>query len=316
MTLEEFSKKFPVRCILGTFAIAINFISLICPQFPIWLAKKMKALLSIRLNNLLFEQLYVYSRIAPKLRISTNHIFCNTGLDINLQLNLCDYTQGSFYFNGLPDFFLDLVAFSNERTAFFDLGSNMGIISAGLSKFIPPDNIVAVESMPDTFLRLQQVFNDNCPNASAFNMALSSGRGTLKFHIPSSDSGSSSASLTPDELISTRRPNIEVRTLDVACDTFDNFYQELNLKRPFSSLERHAFKIDVEGHEIQVIQGMKNYFSEYKGAVLLIVEVRPNTRDAVNENLSGHGFIRVCKDCHDSSDLPLRDFIYMRKVDI
>jgi len=311
MTLEQLCSSLPARLALDILARFLLAVSIVSPGIPARVAKRMRGFFSTRLNKVLHESLFVYSKQHLATQVAPDFIFCNTLINLDLRLNIRDYVQGHFYFSGLPDFFIELVSFSDERTAFFDLGANMGIISAALSKYIPQENIVAIEPMLATYERLHQVFADNCPRATAFNLALSSKRGLLELYIPSSDSGSATASLSPSELVAARRPDIQVLARSAACEPFDDFYTSLTSVGRLGSLERHAFKIDVEGHEVEVIEGMKDYLASYNGTVLMVVEVRASTTQAVHQILTGHGFTLLRKENPAINHLS-RDSIYLR----
>ena len=311
MTLEQLGNTLPARLALGVLARILAALSIISPNMPARVAKRMRGSFSTRFNNVLHENLFVYSKQHLAAQVTPGFIFLNTAISLDLCLNIRDYVQGHFYFGGLPDFFIELVSFSDQRTAFFDLGANMGIISAALSKYIPQENIVAIEPMLATYERLQHVFADNCPRATAFNLALSSKKGFLDLYIPSSDSGSATASLSPSELVTARRPDIQVMARAVPCEPFDDFYVSLAPLGRLSSLERHAFKIDVEGHEVEVIEGMKDYLASYNGTVLIVVEVRAFTTQAVHQILTGHGFTLLRKEDPAINHLS-RDLIYLR----
>jgi len=311
MTLEQLGNTLPARLALGVLARILAALSIISPNMPARVAKKMRGFFSTRFNNVIHENLFVYSKQHLAAQITPGFISCNSLINLHLCLNIRDYVQGHFYFSGLPDFFIELVSFSDERTAFFDLGANMGIISAALSKYIPQENIVAIEPMLATYKRLQHVFADNCPRATAFNLALSSKKGFLDLYIPSSDSGSATASLSPSELVAARRPDIQVLARAAACEPFDDFYTSLTSVGRLGSLERHAFKIDVEGHEVEVIEGMKDYLASYNGTVLMVVEVRASTTQAVHQILTGHGFTLLRKENPAINHLS-RDSIYLR----
>jgi FkbM family methyltransferase len=311
MTLEQLGNTLPARLVLGVLARILAALSIISPKIPARVAKMMRGFFSTRFNNVLHENLFVYSKQHLATNVAPDFIFCNTLINLDLCLNIRDYVQGHFYFSGLPDFFIELVSFSDQRTAFFDLGANMGIISAALSKYIPQENIVAIEPMLATYERLQQVFADNCPRAAAFNLALSSKKGFLDLYIPSSDSGSATASLSPSELVAARRPDIQVLARAAACKPFDDFYASLTSVGRLGFLERHAFKIDVEGHEVEVIEGMKDYLASYNGTVFMVIEVRPSTTQAVHQILTSHGFNLLRKEDPPNNHFSL-DLIYLR----
>ena len=81
--------------------------------------------------------------------------------------------QAHFYFHGFPAFFPELLYFCDNKTAFFDLGANMGLVSVGLSKFLPQIHIFTFEALLSTYARLKDCFAENCPRANCYNIALS-----------------------------------------------------------------------------------------------------------------------------------------------
>lgn len=312
MTLEEFSKTCAVRWPLAACAFLLRVISRVNPRFPCQLAKKTRALLSTRINSILHEQLFVGLVGSSGVCLAPGFLFCNTALDVNLTLDVSDYTQGNIYFNGLPGFFLDLISFTDREAAFFDLGANMGLVSVAMAQFINQKNIVAVEALPDSYGRLRGAFDKNCPEAVALNVALSSTVTDLDFCIPSSDSGSASASIPADDIAAQRFRNTRTETLRVKARPFDDIFQQVDSGGRFSSLTKHAFKIDVEGHEGEVLKGMAKYFENYSGEIFIVVEVRERTEALVENLLLGHGFLRAGHDPLRRQETSLNDLIYRR----
>lgn len=313
MTLEQLFKTSLVRIALLPMSWVVAAASAFFPSVQRHIAKKMRELFSPRLNDLLYENLFLYNRRLPRFVTEPRFINTNTPIPLGLELEMKDYVQAHFYFHGMPAFFLELLAFCDKQTAFFDLGANMGIISAGLARFLPPRNLVAVEAMPETYKRLLRVFDANCPAARAFNVALSSKSGELDFHIPDSDSGSASASESQQDLIFGRDSKVGLRTEKVKCTTFDDFYCEVD-RGELSAMSRHAFKIDVEGHELELLRGMQGYFAAYPGEILMIIEVRQKNAPALHEFLSQNGFVPNALELSaERADFAMRDCIYSRE---
>ena len=58
------------------------------------------------------------------------------------------------------------------------------------------------------------------------------------------------------------------------CEPFFTIYARIQQTGALEGIHRHAFKIDVEGHEIELLEGMKEYFSHFKGEIFIVVRVR------------------------------------------
>ena len=313
MTLEHFfhsSLSLPLR---WPVKLAISAVAAVYPGSLPQLAKKMRELFSPRLNDLLYEYLFLYNTKLGNFAFPSNYVSLNTSLPIQTHFSGKDYVQAHFYFHGFPAFFPELLYFCDNKTAFFDLGANMGLVSVGLSKFLPQNHIFAFEALPSTYARLKDCFAENCPRANCYNIALSSQSGFLTFSIPSSDSGSASANASESTLIDTRSISVTLRKETVPCERFSIFYDRIQKTGALEGINRHAFKIDVEGHEIELLEGMKEYFYHFKGEIFIVVEVRGHTAKKVHEILSSSGFApksRITSAASLATDL--HDCIYVR----
>jgi FkbM family methyltransferase len=127
-----------------------------------------------------------------------------------------------------------------------DVGANIGIFSARLSKLVgQTGRVLAFEPVPATFRVL--VHNSRLfpfSNVTAFNIAISSEPAVANMHIPTTATGLPAlarAALTgPDS--DTNAPGIPVVCLSLS---------HVDFPRPIKFI-----KIDVEGHEAQVLSGL------------------------------------------------------------
>lgn len=126
-----------------------------------------------------------------------------------------------------------------------DVGANMGNWSRDLLETIPGAKIIAFEPSKEAFRRLSQRFESN-KNVECVNIAL--GKINSKSTLFSNESASGWASLTRRRLEHLGvefnfSETIEVKTLD---DWLNNAGQDLS---------PNILKMDVEGHELDVLQG-------------------------------------------------------------
>ena len=84
MTLEQLGTTLPARLFLRLGASLVSAVSLLIPSFPARLAKKMRGLFSIRLNNILHEHFFVYAKRNLAAELSPDYISCNTLINVTV----------------------------------------------------------------------------------------------------------------------------------------------------------------------------------------------------------------------------------------
>lgn len=124
-----------------------------------------------------------------------------------------------------------------ETMVIFDIGANIGKYSAELCRNFPESRIIAFEPNPNSYHELIKL-KDSFQNFEAFNLGVSRESGRQALYAP--DVGS------PLSSVDNKNPNykkIEIDVISLAdfCRT-NNFIP-------------NVIKIDVEGHEFQVLLG-------------------------------------------------------------
>ncbi len=137
----------------------------------------------------------------------------------------------------------------------WDIGANVGIITA---RFVNPEYqlqaIHAFEPNPEMFARFRALFAES-HIVHGHNIALSSGSGQRLLHVPSGCS--CMGSLAPDH------HQRKGATFSVDCCTGDELVGSRGVPPPT------LVKIDVEGHEEDVLKGMENILTRYRPVVFL-----------------------------------------------
>ena len=142
----------------------------------------------------------------------------------------------------------------NSNNTFLDIGANAGIYSYHFKNKMK--KIVAFEPVKEILVSLE---NLNSRNVEIHNCALSNNNDYLEIHIPVDKHGNTIsyiASLEPRSENTIKR-KIEVKMLD------DFNYQNVSL-----------IKIDVEGHELEVLKGGYETINKYKPHLVIEIEQR------------------------------------------
>ena len=166
---------------------------------------------------------------------------------------------------------------------FFDVGANYGRYAWLISESNPDSAIIAFEPDPDNIELLHiTVSNSDLKNVQIKEIALSDKAGQVRFH---KDSHTSATGMISNGEI----PWVEkylghtVSTINVQRETLDNFVTE--------QTKPHLIKIDVEGHENEVLRGGRHCLKKYNP--LLIIESFPPKQKQVIDFLRNLGY-SVC----------------------
>ena len=152
----------------------------------------------------------------------------------------CQTSSSAIYFR-VPDYReIFLLRRRLNKGLMIDIGANVGLFTLLLSDIM--DQVILFEPNPLAAQRAKENINLNHLNAAVYAVAVSSNDGYIFLE---DRGGTDSTNMTVRNLRDSAFP---VRK--VPCTTLDNF---LDLK---SSLSVSLIKIDVEGHENDVIKGM------------------------------------------------------------
>jgi FkbM family methyltransferase len=174
-----------------------------------------------------------------------------------------------------------------EARVFYDIGSNIGTYAIALHNSNPEvDTIHAFEPSPDTYLSLGYNVSLNNPlnKIITYPLALSNSQGAAKFFDYGDLAGDNSLIGKLKE-----NPNRPPAIVDVSVDLFDNLFKGRN--------EVFSAKIDVEGAELKVLDGARNYLINNIG--LIQVEYFQDDESALIACMQSLGYkliFRVCED--------------------
>ena len=160
-----------------------------------------------------------------------------------------------------------------EDSYFYDVGANIGLYSWLFRKLSSNRKILAFEPDPKNFELLQMTKeNSKIKNINLFNIALSNRMETVSFQQDTltSATGMISDGQTPwiEKYLGQETNSIQVNT-----DYLDN--------KTFKTQDPSLIKIDVEGHELEILRGGEKKLSQCK-PLLLIESFPPNLDRVVN----------------------------------
>jgi FkbM family methyltransferase len=143
-----------------------------------------------------------------------------------------------------------------------DVGANTGFYSAVMEDIVGSDNLFLVEPLPELSGYLRQKF----PGTQVSNVALSERSGSQEIRVPYVRGVRFQSRASLNDHVEPEQTDSEV--VVVTLTTLDDLIQDLGL----TSLG--FVKIDVEGHELSVINGALDTFSRLKPLILMEVEAR------------------------------------------
>ena len=180
--------------------------------------------------------------------------------DIKINLDLEDWIQKQIYFFGRYEVekkeTLLWKKILKEGQTIFDIGANIGYYSLMASKRIGNGKIYAFEPVKQTFERLtKNVKLNNFKNIKLNNLAVSNEVGTVDIYVANSkNTGTSSI---------TKHMHFNGDKQTVKSVTIDHFIKSNNIEA------MDIVKIDVEGAEMMVIEGMEKSLRKFNPIVMI-----------------------------------------------
>jgi FkbM family methyltransferase len=157
----------------------------------------------------------------------------------------------------------------------YDLGANIGIASLSLATLCPEAQIYGFEPVPANF-EICSLNYSNLAGARAFNCAVGSFTGTMNFELSSdSEAGRLSANADGCRLNSGKKIEVEVWTIAALVETR-------------GLLPPDFLKVDVEGAELDVLNGLGDYAKDVKQIHLETHSIE--LRDKCTRWLGSNGF--------------------------
>ena len=169
-----------------------------------------------------------------------------------------------------PDYREDLEArflpsLLTSRSVFVDVGANAGTYAAVAEQTVGSRSLVLVEPLP----RLAATLRDRFPGSRVVNAALSDRQGSATIRIPSIDGTPYATRATLNDHEEPGQSGSE--EVQVVLRTLDDVVAELRLRR------LDVLKVDVEGHELELLAGARTALRRLRPVVLIEIESRHHT---------------------------------------
>ncbi|MDA8807013.1 FkbM family methyltransferase [Opitutales bacterium] len=188
-----------------------------------------------------------------------------------------------------------VIELDNQKDSgwFFDVGANVGLYTWEVRKVCPTRNILAFEPDPKNIKLLEKTLSEaKLQNLEIFKCALSNQLAEVSFFQDNLTSATGCVAGKDKPWIE-QYLNGSANEIRVKTETLDSVVSED--KNP------SLIKIDVEGHEIEVLQGGRNTLSEAKP--LMIIESFPPKQSSVLSLLDELGYHSMDADRHASINL-------------
>lgn len=148
-------------------------------------------------------------------------------------------------------YLMEKAVYQKKKIAFIDIGADFGKYLVTVGMRINKVKILGFEPEPDSQALLKEnVKRNNLSNVSIFPIALSSRKGVKKFYIE-------------PELHMLMSFGTSDESIRVHTDILDNYIQLI------SGFDEVFIKLDVEGHEVEVLRGASRFIEHFKKITLL-----------------------------------------------
>lgn len=157
-----------------------------------------------------------------------------------------------------------------ESLLFIDIGANQGEFIFTAEKIIPASSIWAFEPLPYFAKKLKSLF----PAIHVFNIGLSDAERSDTLYVPLNKE-------IPDyTLASLKKPEGNYTACEVICDSLDKLLEKEGINKKI------FLKIDVEGHEFEVLKGASKTLADSVWGMLIEIEERHHQDKSLNEMIS------------------------------
>jgi FkbM family methyltransferase len=173
-------------------------------------------------------------------------------------------------FDKEPETIAWIESWKNQKGTFYDIGSNIGIYSLYTAYIAPEMQVYSFEAVSNNFIALRQNLTINdFQNIFPFNIALSSKNSLSELFLSDLSIGNSGAQL--DEPVNEKKEYFKPISIEkVLSFSIDQLISDFKFPVP------NYVKLDVDGHESNILMGME---STIKNVQLKSILVEFNNSD-------------------------------------
>jgi FkbM family methyltransferase len=200
---------------------------------------------------------WIASKVIGRRNLESLLIYAAKSMNINLHVHGLVQIGGlSGYYQQIigEQFFIEKILpdlFEKEsKPVFFDVGANVGDYSLALRKTFPNAAIYSFEPVKDTFDTLSK--NTGAHHIDLYNIGFGDKAGTGIIYNTVNNINTEIASLYKDVFSDLFKSDDTISTTEFQMDTIDNFCYQRNISKI------DFLKIDVEGHELSILNGASN----------------------------------------------------------
>ena len=188
-------------------------------------------------------------------------------------------TKGFKKWHREPEF-MDIIESSiSKNDKVCDLGANIGYVTLIMARLVgEKGQIVAIEPSPHNFKILKEMvrYNDLEENVELMHYAISNFKKEIEFHLSSASN-----------LHSIKKTRNTIESIKINAISLDEIYRD--------RVPPTFIKMDIEGGELEALQGMRNITSNKQNNMRILMEIHPMYYDHNKfkeelEFLFNHGF--------------------------
>lgn len=224
--------------------------------------------------------------------ITQKQTFFESEYQGNLILELSEHIDYTIFMQGYFDKFIleNFILNRSKEVILIDVGANIGAIS--ISAALQGVQVIAFEPSPAICKKFSANIKANSLdniilNQTALGNQYQANSGIIDFYVQPANSGTSSA-------LRAWNPGKQVpKIIQIVISTLDDYIDSNSLVH--RSGQEWILKIDVEGMELNVLEGAKKFLTEFNPVIVMewrqdLINSPLESRNALNANLPNYTF--------------------------
>lgn len=155
-----------------------------------------------------------------------------------------------------------------DGITYFDVGANWGYFAFIVAMSCEPENIVCFEPLPENLAILEHNVKRNNVDVEVVGKAVGAETGRRTFWDIGDDAEHASFASEDYYWEDDERPDLKPKELEVQTTTIDQYISNSNIR----SVD--ILKIDVEGGEVEVLEGIDTTWDQIRGMIIEVHEKR------------------------------------------